>query len=476
MSAPRIVRRACAGAAVLLIGSIAIVAEPQVARPTLPFTIELGEPFRIPGAPGLQSFAHAMTGDRVLLVGGRSTGLHGFELNSAFKSSEANDGVWVVDLAARTVAHSDLSPPVPTIVRSSLNAANAEFVQVGDQLYVAGGYGVDTDTNPAQWKTFDRLSVIDVPALTAAVVAHGPVNDAIRQLQHEQFRVSGGEMFASAGRLFLIFGHDFQGRYSGDPAETGAIFRQSYTEQVRVFRLTDTPLGIAESISIPTIEGLPVSHPYHRRDLTVAPLMTPDGKPRIGVYGGVFQPGTLSGHLKPVYIDNLDAATPTVTEDSFEQLLNQYSCPSLAIWNQAPGDTYTLFFGGISEYGYDTERRALTVNAAQNPQRGGMVFLDTISGIHQRRDGTSEGFVLPSRLPALLGAGGALLLTRATRDRPILLSDITAPVTIGYLYGGIVAPAPLGGDASGASDLFIPVVLKPGATNVDPMPPRPERP
>ena len=107
---------------------------PPTAGAALPFSIELGEPFTIEGAPGLHSFAQASAtvdgGTKWLFVGGRTGGLHGFvaptrdQPDNAFAPADANLSLVVIDIENRTAKSvligtlAKLDPPLPPTVNT----------------------------------------------------------------------------------------------------------------------------------------------------------------------------------------------------------------------------------------------------------------------------------------------------------------------------------------------------------------------
>lgn len=540
-------------------------AAPQTADgAALPFSIELQTPFTFDKVPALHSYSAAQAdvdGVKWLLIGGRIGGLHSFDAptppdpTNSFPRDTANDRAWVIDIARKQVWSMPLTELIPaeTIDKFQLRASNAISCQVGDRLYIMGGYGFSPKAETAKkTQTFGTLTAIQVSAVIKAVKAQQPVVAAdVTQIEDPKFKITGGELLpfygsrppkpsdsaarkadasangtapaASSLQLCAIFGQVFDGLYSVQPAATGGLFQQSYTEQIAIFNITETPtLDLISCDTFPNFGALKPPQfdgykfpdflqiqPYHRRDLNVLPAISPDGKPRIGVYGGVFRPGSFEGYVEPIYIDGIKEYPNDIqgaqwpyttffpgTDHSFQQLLNQYKCAALPVYSTANNQMTTIFFGGISNYRYDATNNQLLkdpIKIAPNgrPIVDGVPFAQEVTSIVVRKDGSSVGYVLPISMPGFLGAGADLLIDPSipqTQGGVIQFDQITEPKTIGYIYGGIQAFGPYTAQfelearkadpnkpvtSSLAYNQFIPVVIKPGNWPVKAMPAKP---
>ena len=197
---------AMAVAAVTLLRAQAPAAAPSVA---LPFTVSLGEAFAVDGLPGLHSYSFGTLGDRVIVVGGRTTGLHGFgtdeNVAGNFPDAGVNGYLWVVDLALRRATAIPIAPFEPPLLRDQLSATNQEFAQDGNTLYVVGGYGRDSADNT--FKTFPSMTAIDLQSAidrtTAAAGAAAMTRIAAKFPDDERFRVTGGALFQVNHQFFL---------------------------------------------------------------------------------------------------------------------------------------------------------------------------------------------------------------------------------------------------------------------------------
>ncbi len=534
----------------------------QADAATLPFAIELQAPFTFDKVPALHSYASAQAnvdGLKWLFVGGRIGGLHGFDAPTpqnpanSFPRDAANDRAWVIDIANKQVWSMPVADlcPADSIDKFQLQSSNAISCQVEDNLYIMGGYGFSPKAETvAKIETFGTLTVMHVSAVINAVIKQQPVATAdVTQLNDPRFKVTGGELLPFYGtqpkqaaddkdegkdkaaapanesapsaaplQLCAVFGQSFDGLYSVRVSATGTLFQQRYTEQIAIFSLTQTPpLALADYDTYPSINGLPPTQidgysypdyvklrPYHRRDLNVLPALSPDGKPRIGVYGGVFRPGLFESYLEPIYIDSIDSRNYEIqganysydsffpgTDHSFQQLLNQYKCASLPIYSAINQQMTTIFFGGISNYRYDADNNQLIKDPLKLAPNGrpivdGVPFAKEITSLVVRKDGTSTGYVLPIAMPGFLGTEAELLIDPGipqSNNGVIQLDQLKSPKTIGYIYGGIHAFARYTGEfelnagkpiaSSEAYNQFIPVVITPGNWPVKPMPAKP---
>ena len=525
----------------------------------MPFSIELQAPFTFDNVPALHSYSSAQAdvdGVQWLFIGGRVGGLHGFDVptpaspTNSFPRDAANDRAWVIDIAKKQVWSMRLTELIPAemIDKYALHASNAISCQVGDNLYIMGGYGFSPQAETAgKVQTFGTLTVIHVSAMINAVKGQQPVAAAdVTQITDPTFKITGGELLPFFGsqldeqtnapasgttpapaaaplQLCAVFGQVFDGLYSVRISATGGLFQQRYTEQIAIFSLTETPtLSLAGCKTYPSFKGLPPPkidgylypdylkiRPYHRRDLNVLPALSPDGKPRIGVYGGVFRPGLFDAYFEPIYIDGIKQYTNEVqgaqwsyktffpgTDHSFQQLLNHYKCASLPLYDTTNNQMTTIFFGGISNFRYDAANNQLIKDPIKLGPNGrpivdGAPFAQEVTSVVVRKDGTSVGYVLPIAMPGYLGTEAELLIDPSipvSQNGVIQLDQINEPKTIGYIFGGIKAFGPYTGQfeldalkaapnkpavSSQAYNQFIPVVINPGNWSVKPMPAKP---
>ncbi|RPH54252.1 hypothetical protein EHM82_07135, partial [bacterium] len=165
--APFPLRRSLLLLAVLILGpglacAQKTAAPPPAPAPDVPYSLGL-QAFTIPGFPGLHSFAMAGTPSQVVLLGGRTNGLHGFAPSTdaaqapSFPKQYANDTVYVLDLINKKVFGQAKVTGLPQPYLSQYQATNLQYLLQDGFLYVVGGYGPDPTTG----------TMVTLPFLTA---------------------------------------------------------------------------------------------------------------------------------------------------------------------------------------------------------------------------------------------------------------------------------------------------------------------
>lgn len=97
----------------------------------------------------------------------------------------------------------------------------------------------------------------------------------------------------------------------------------------------------------------------------------------------------------------------------------------------------TVFFGGISLYHYDFASGTPTADS-------GLPFVNDVTSLVRRADGSTREYIMPNQLPALLGAEAAFLPATGVpsySNGVIQLGRLSGPTTLGYIYGGIYSTA-----------------------------------
>lgn len=175
-------RACCCLIAAIVAGSIATVSaqnqtpgvSPVYYGRELPYRVTVEQAgFVLPS--GLHSFASATFGGRWLMLAGRINGLHGFENDdNNFPPNQQNTTVFVVDPTVGAVYTRSLTGAGAGLTQAQidvLSVTSGQSYQIGNTLYMTGGYGVDTAG--ATFSTKDVLTAIDVPGLMQWVVAQG---------------------------------------------------------------------------------------------------------------------------------------------------------------------------------------------------------------------------------------------------------------------------------------------------------------
>ena len=234
----------------------------------------------------------------------------------------------------------DVSSGLTAAEVAVLTPTNNQFSQIGDRLYMTGGYGVDEFGGPG---TLATLSALDLPGIVDWVTTgSGQAADHIRQTSDPQFSVTGGAMYEMNGKLHQVFGQDFQGGYN--PTKNG-----TYTKQVRSFEVVDdgTTLSFQNSSATPQVDA------YRRRDLNIFPVVRPDGgggtEEGLVVLSGVFTED-FGAWTVPVEID--ENGIPSMADPNapgtFKQGFNGYHSAKLGLYSETHGEMHELLFGGIS--------------------------------------------------------------------------------------------------------------------------------
>lgn len=318
---------------------------------------------------GLQSFSLGINSDgNWVVIGGRTNGLHSFSPPS-FPLKKANSKIYIINPTVGAVDSFDVVNLLPQMFNINANrimkqfvATNIQHTQVGNYLYLAGGYGFDI-TNKLQqnYLTHNIVSRVDLDKLTSAIssknadsVVASVVTDTCSQLA-----VTGGELFKlTDGNFYLAVGHNFNGEYGNAINGTGPQPTQVYTKKVSVFSLTETANSIAvninNSIVIPSTPQIDSTSIFRRRDLVVAPAVMPVNQIGLGLYGGVFKwTGSISNagapFRTPIYISTQTYPDKEyyMHDESYVQPSNLYSAANVLMYSSQQQTMLTSIFGGI---------------------------------------------------------------------------------------------------------------------------------
>jgi hypothetical protein len=371
--------------------------------------------------PGTHSFAFAQSGAKWLIIGGRINGLHGPSNNNGFPDEYANNNIIVIDTTNWQSWKSSLST-LPYSIADPLRSTNMQYYQDGAYLYMIGGFGKDSVLN--DFVTYSTLSAIHVDNMIKAVVSSANIAPYIRQMKDTLFRVCGGELMKLGNYYHLMFGHDFEGRYSDPPTP---LFTQKYTNQLRKFILNDN--GTALSISNVSAQMDTVN--FHRRDFNSAPKIKPDGSFAIGAYGGVFKYDKNLPWRNPITID----ANGVSVNTAYEQIMSQYTCANFVLYDSIAKNLYTTFLGGISLYDYKPATSTAVLDTL-------VPFIQDITTFTEHQTGVCEEAVLPVQFSVRLGSNAKFAPAKNVqrfsngvikfRGLPNLKRTL-----IGYMYGGI---------------------------------------
>ncbi|WP_435020984.1 hypothetical protein TA3x_002125 [Tundrisphaera sp. TA3] len=430
--------------------TFAIDSKPLVASANFPYALQI-TPVALPSALALQSMTFAQADGKWLMIGGRTNGLHNFDgvtptnPDGGFPRQFQNRSIVVIDPSTgRTWEKPWAETGVSALVADALSSTNQQSYQEGDTLYTVGGYGLDSSTG--LFTTFDTLTAIDVPDLIRAVTLGGDVAATVRQARDPRLRATGGDMEAIDGRTYLVFGQDFQGRYTGSTADISQV----YNNTIASFRIVDNAkrLGITQY----TAQVDPIQ--FHRRDYNLAHRIDAHGNPGLVAIGGVFTPDG-NGYRNSVYIDRRGRSR---VDYAYQQFFSQYNSPKIPLFDARDRSSQTILLGGISLTSYDPATGQFT-------QDTGLPFVNDVSTTMVHPNGSTQEYAFPTQLPFLLGAGAAFF---ANPDLPTLaggvvrLDRLKSPTDLGIMFGGIFAQQPNFGNST-ASALAYRITLIPRA-------------
>jgi hypothetical protein len=383
------------------------------------------EPINMEGFGGIQSFAWGRSGDKILIVGGRLDGLHRRQPFAAFDEAGHNTSLILLDMETQTVWTTP-NTALPADIREQMSSTNMQFEQVGNTLYLIGGYGYSETAG--DHITHPKLTAVDVDGLVSAMTSNTDIIPYFRQISDETFRVTGGHLNKLDEVFYLSGGQNFEGRYNPQGPDFGPGFVQEYTNSIRRFTISDDGVNLEANV-LPSWED---SENLHRRDYNVVDQIMPDGTHGFTAFSGVFRTDADLPYLNCV---NVNTDGYTVNND-FAQYYNHYHCATLPFYSSQTNEMCTVFFGGIAQY-YDAEG-VLT-------QDDNVPFVKTIGMVCRTSSGEMTEYKLQTEMPGLIGAGSEFIrkvdlphFANGVIDYDALTEDSTF---VGYIIGGISSSA-----------------------------------
>lgn len=393
--------------------------------------------------PGLHSFAFAQAGDKWLFIGGRTNGLHGLNSNSGFPPEYKNDAAIVIDTTTWNFYRADLNQ-LPKNIADPMRSTNMQYIQNGDYLYMIGGFGWDSIQEG--FSTFPTLTAIHINKMIDAVINAKPIAGSIRQVIDTNLTVCGGDLTKLGNDYYLMFGHNFNGNYDD---KHSVLFTQVYSNRIKKFNLTDD----GTTITLSNFSAITDTNNFHRRDLTTCPFIKPDGSFAIAAYGGVFKKTANMPYLEPIIL----SANGTAEVKTYQQVMSQYTCAVLPVYDNVTKNMYTTFFGGISLNDYNVSNATITRDTL-------LPFINDVTTLCSYANGSMEETVLPLQLPGLLGSNAKFILNQSIvsySNEVINLQQLASKQQLaGYIIGGIHAQQGNFG-MSAANDVIYRVYLTP---------------
>ena len=355
-----------------------------------PYTVQLEE-IVVPGLPDLHSYTKAIYQDKMIMIGGRTNGLHSGTYN--FRRAFSNRNVYVISTNgwSNNTKEWKVDSLDYTRIKGTLGidmfqfyANNAQFFTEKNVLYVVGGMLGSTSptrlkiannpnsgielvpllktgkANPADTlpRTLPYFTAINLSDLVNTVLSQGktpmPAN-AIRQVKDTNFTVTGGELDLIGDTVHLVFGWNFPGPREAQPAGPPIDY---YTHQVRRFTYNDNGQKLTANI-LPICATCTDGEPnssftgyYRRRDGSMSTMIDPaDGSEAIVYYSGVFKNGN-TNFTSPVWIKNGATDTAGANSDTMMRS-NVYTCQVIPCYSKKRNRSYATLLGGMKNAVYN---------------------------------------------------------------------------------------------------------------------------
>ncbi len=339
-----------------------------------PYTIQLEE-FVNEQLPDLHSYTHATYKDKIIMIGGRTNGLHGGTYN--FNRANSNKNIYVLDTKnwADPTQWKVYNLPANKVSVAGVNtdqlmANNAEFFTEDSVLYIVGGMlggtvatqlKVPNDPSkglmlvpglkaadgsaPIGPKTLPYITAINLPDLINSVVNKKAMpSGSIRQVKNDSLAITGGELSIMDSTIYLVFGWNF---YFSTPQDL-------YSHQIRTFSYTDdgknltiSPITVCSSCWDKEPDSSTAGN-FRRRDGSISAMIDPaDGSQGLVYYAGVFKGGN-TNFDSPVWIGKNDAA-----EQPFVIRSNVYTCMVVPAYSASRKESYATLLGGMKNASYN---------------------------------------------------------------------------------------------------------------------------
>jgi hypothetical protein len=385
------------------------------------FSLEIEETSSLT-IPPVHSFTHASWNDKLIIIGGRVNGLHGFLPPFAFPGSGINNNITVIDTATNISYTADINT-LSQNIKEAIRVSNMQYYQVDSMLYMIGGYGYNDSIS--NFITYPTLTAINIKGLSNSVINNLPIDNYFRQIINQDLAVCGTTIGKIGDTYQLVFGHRFDGTYSVN--DTAGFFQQDYTYGVRRFNINDDGINL----SISNYSNITDTAEFRRRDYNLVSQIFPNGEFGYTAFSGVFKKNTVLPYTYPVNI----TATDTSIDENFNQLLSQYHSAHLPLFDAKTKTMNTIFFGGMAMYYSDTTGQVVYDSLVP--------FVPTISLVSRDSLGvlTEEEFSV--KFPLLLGTNAEFIPAKditLLHDDIILLDSIQGKQLVGYIIGGIESP------------------------------------
>lgn len=376
--------------------------------------------FSVAGWPNIHSFAFASSQNKVLMLGGRTDGIHPKE--SGFEYDRSNKYIYVWNAENMQITGTPLQFQDP-VIRGFLSSANTTFAQDENYLYMMGGYGENASGSYHTYPFLARIHIADCIRFVESSQDPGP---AFEFIQDSFFAVAGGQLRIQDTLFYLVGGNYFEGKYSSNSSNT----KQMYTDAFVIFKLRKDPDSLRHEIVFHKTDD----YNFHRRDFNMSPFIDDDGKEKLMVYSGVFQYNL----NRPFLNTSVIHGTQVEEVFDFDQKFCAYNCARIHFFDKTNNRSHQLFFGGMAEYYRDSVGEM--VHDSYVP------FVKSVSCVSRDESGRFAEWLLKEELPGYLGCNAEIYLNPGLPfySKEIINLDLLPVDTqfIGYIFGGIYNPGP----------------------------------
>ncbi|MDG2279281.1 MAG: hypothetical protein P8L42_01480 [Flavicella sp.] len=422
-------------------------------------------------APKLQSFAHGVDQNNWLLIAGTNEGLHNLNGNYAstsFLEKAFNQNIYVYDVS-KDLSISITIEELEAIINSNFKSYSSilkEFItvfrntnslstQVGEYLYIAGGYGPESFTGKSEnYITYNQIAQIHIPSLIALVKRDYVIVDAKNLFafgSHSNFAVTGGELLHFNDTFYLSFGQNF-----GATAQQG----QKYADAVYPFTLTPSfvkygllinmQCSAISDVEYPTLPSSDTSSIFRRRDCPIVPSLYKNPTNNkiengLAVFAGVFKAGFPPAawsdaiYIHPTFKNNSNAKRYTQDSAYNQNNYNVYTCPNFSLYESKDGKDiqHTFLIGGIGngKLGFTNTALHIQTNMAELKSTSSVIENVFDNPIADKKYFGSEAVLIPNNKLVRFKNSETSSSSEIIDLKETL--ELDSNIKIGYIFGGI---------------------------------------
>ncbi len=373
---------------------------------------------KIKNWPAIHSFSYAKFGTYILMIGGRTDGVHGKQ--SGFENTNSNKFIFLWNTANDSILRYQ-PDSLNDELKDYLNASNANFTQDDEFLYIMGGYGQSLS---GIYKTYPLFLKINLQECIDRILANKDISSSIKYLVSDQFAVAGAQIRILDSMFYLVGGHNFTGKYDSEKH----TLNQKYTDALRIFKISEK----GDSLQYELVKEIISDYNFHRRDYNLNPIISEKGEIKLMAFSGVFQYNANRAFLNTVLIQNQNFEEVF----DFDHKFASYNCARVGLYDAVKNEMHQIFFGGMAEYYRDS---------ANTITRDGYVpFVNSVSSITRKKDGTLVEFLYPEELPGYFGTNSEFVINpelQLVYQDIVDLNSMTKDTNyLGLIFGGIYNP------------------------------------